>query len=143
MVGLISCSGTFVLSSAMCVSGVPHRVWRSGHVVTRSKCDRVSARESILVSYVALYVYVIGGFVVFGIPVKGFRFGRHWDDRDAGSCITRVASMGCPASPLGSSSVGLSGDAQGLVIPVLAFSSAYLYSVCGVLSPALGGAAVK
>jgi hypothetical protein len=39
----ISFNGTFALSSAMYVSGIPYRVWRSGHVVTRSMCDRVFA----------------------------------------------------------------------------------------------------
>jgi hypothetical protein len=114
----------------MCVSGVPYRVWRSGHVVTRSMCDRVSVGESRLVSYVALYGSDIGCFVVFSIPVKGLRFDRYWDGRDVGPCITRVASKGCPTSPLGRSRVGLSGNASRRVIPVLAFSLAYLYSVC-------------
>ena len=55
----------------------------------------------------------------------------------------RGASVGCPASSLGRALVGLSVSASERGTPVLALGLAYLYSVCGVLSPALGGAAVE
>ena len=80
---------------------------------------------------------------MFGIPLWGHRFGRHWDGRDVGPCITRVASVGCPTSPLGRSSVGLSDNTSGRGVPVLAFKLAYVYSACRVLLPALGGATVE